>query len=212
MAWKPRLQQLVAAGWVVLAPNPRGSTGYGRAYVDALAGAWGERDVADVAAGIRHVTTRGWCDPRRVAVSGGSAGAMTVLLLCARHGDLVRAAVSMYGVTDLFALAETTHRFESRYVDGLVGVLPRDADRYRDRSPVTHAASIRVPLLVLQGDDDRVVPPEQARRLVDAVRAAGGRVESHVYAGEGHGWSRPETIVDVYARTDAFLHDAVLER
>ncbi len=206
------MQQLVTAGWAVLAPNPRGSTGYGRVYADALAGAWGQLDVADVAAGIRHVTTRGWCDPRRVAVSGGSAGAMTVLLLCAHHGDLVRAAVSMYGVTDLVELAATTHRFESRYVDRLVGVLPRDADRYHDRSPVTHAASIRVPLLVLQGDDDRVVPPEQARRLVDAVRAAGGRVDSHFYAGEGHGWSHPETIIDVYERTDTFLNDVTDDR
>lgn len=212
VSWKPWWQHFVSGGWAVLAPNPRGSTGYGRAYARALAGGWGDRDVADVAAGIRHVTARGWCDPRRVAVSGGSAGAMTVLLLCAHHADLVCAGVSMYGVTDLFALAATTHRFESRYVDGLVGVLPRDSDRYRDRSPVTHAASIRVPLLVLQGDQDRVVPPEQARRLVDAVRAAGGHVDAHVYAGEGHGWSRPETVIDVYARTDAFLRRVVLDR
>jgi dipeptidyl aminopeptidase/acylaminoacyl peptidase len=196
----------------VFAPNPRGSTGYGRAYAQALTGAWGDRDVDDVATGIRHVASQGWCDPRRVAASGGSAGALTVLLLCAHHGDLVHAGISMYGVTDLFALAETTHRFESRYLDRLVGVLPDDADRYRDRSAVTHATAIHVPLLVLQGDADRVVPPEQARRLVDAARDAGATVEAHVYAGEGHGWSRPETVVDVYTRTDAFLRRAILER
>jgi dipeptidyl aminopeptidase/acylaminoacyl peptidase len=210
--WKPWVQYFVTRGWAVLAPNPRGSTGYGRAYAQALAGEWGHLDVADVAAGIRDAGARRWCDTDRVAVSGGSAGAMTVLLLCAHHPDLVHAGVSMYGVTDLVALAETTHRFESRYTDRLVGVLPRDADRYRDRSPVTHAASIRVPLLVLHGDADRVVPPEQAQRLVDAVRRAGGHVDAHVYPGEGHGWSRPETVVDVYQRAEAFLRRTVLGR
>jgi dipeptidyl aminopeptidase/acylaminoacyl peptidase len=210
--WKPWVQYFVTRGWAVLAPNPRGSTGYGRAFAQALAGEWGHGDVADVAAGIRDAATGAWCDPGRVAVSGGSAGAMTVLLLCAHHPDLVNAGISMYGVTDLVALAETTHRFESRYTDRLVGVLPREADRYRERSPVTHAASIRVPLLVLQGDADRVVPPEQAQRLVDAVRHAGGTVDAHVYPGEGHGWSRPETVIDVYERADAFLRRTVLDR
>ena len=210
--WKPWVQYFVGRGWAVLAPNPRGSTGYGRAFAQALAGEWGHGDVADVAAGIRDAGAGAWCDASRVAVSGGSAGAMTVLLLCAHHPDLVHAGISMYGVTDLVALAETTHRFESRYTDRLVGVLPRDADRYRERSPVTHAASIRVPLLVLQGDADRIVPPEQAQRLVDAVRRAGGTVDAHVYPGEGHGWSRPETVIDVYERADAFLRRTVLDR
>ena len=110
----------------------------------------------------------------------------------------MRAAVSQYGVTDLAALAATTHRFESRYLDRLVGVLPRDAARYRERSPSTHAASIRVPVLVLHGRDDRVVPVGQADALVQAIRAAGGTVESHRYDGEGHGWSHPDTVADAY--------------
>jgi len=117
----------------------------------------------------------------------------------------VRAAVSAYGVTDLFDLARTTHRFESRYLDEIVGPLPAAAATYRERSPVTHAAAITAPLLVLQGDADPVVPPAQAQLLVDAVRAAGGTVEHHVYAGEGHGWSRRETVADELARTWAFL-------
>ncbi len=143
---------------------------------------------------------------------GGSAGGLTTLLLCARHGSLVKAGVSAFGVTDLFDLAETTHRLESRYVDWLVGELPGAADRYRDRSPVTHASAIRVPLLVLQGDADKVVPPAQAQSVVDAVRAAGGTVDHHVYAGEGHGWSRPETVTDELERVQAFLERWVLRR
>jgi dipeptidyl aminopeptidase/acylaminoacyl peptidase len=205
VAWDGVLAAFVARGWAVLRPNYRGSTGYGRAYRAALDGRWGERDVADVAAGIRAAARNGWCDPHRVAVAGGSAGGLTALLVCAHHGPLVKAGVSSYGVTDLFDLAETTHRFESRYLDGLVGVLPATADRYHDRSPVAHAAEIAVPVLVLQGDADPVVPPAQAQALVDAVRAGGGTVEHHVYAGEGHGWSRPDTVEDALDRTFAFL-------
>jgi len=211
-AWDGMLAVLLARGWAVLRPDYRGSSGHGRDHRRALEGGWGEHDVADVAAGIRAAAREGWCDPDRVAVTGGSAGGLTALLVAAGHGDLVRAAVSAYGVTDLFELAATTHRFESRYLDSLVGRLPEHADRYRDRSPVTHAAQISVPLLVLQGDADRVVPPAQAARLVDAVRAAGGTVEHHLYAGEGHGWSRPETIADEIDRTLAFLDRWVLHR
>jgi dipeptidyl aminopeptidase/acylaminoacyl peptidase len=210
-SWNARYQFFVSRGWAVLAPDYRGSTGHGRSYTQALAGEWGRLDVDDTAAGIRAASTHGWGDPDRVVVIGGSAGGLTVLLLCAHHGDLVRAGVSLYGVTDLRALAETTHRFESRYLDRIVGVLPDDVERYIERSPVTHARSIRVPVLVLQGEDDRAVPPDQAKLVVDAIRAAGGTVEYHSYAGEGHGWSRPETVADSYTRIELFLNYA-LER
>ncbi|MCU1429073.1 MAG: peptidase, partial [Actinomycetia bacterium] len=211
-AWSPRLQFFLDRGWAVLAPDYRGSSGYGRAYAQSLAGGWGERDVADVAAGIRHAGREGWCDPQRVAVVGGSAGGLTVLLCCARHGDIVRAGVSLFGVTDLFELAATTHRFESRYLDRIVGVLPGDADRYRDRSPLTYAADIEVPVLVLQGTDDKAVPASQAEAMVDAMRRAGRTVEFQLYEGEGHGWRRASTVADDLVRTEAFLRRWVLER
>jgi dipeptidyl aminopeptidase/acylaminoacyl peptidase len=210
--WNPRIAFWVSRGWAVLAPNYRGSSGYGREYAQGLRGQWGVVDVADTAAGIRHAIRRGWCDPRRVAVVGGSAGGMTVFLLCALHGDLVRAGVSLFGVTDLFDLAATTHRFESRYLDALIGELPADADRYRDRSPITHANDIRVPVLVLQGDEDRAVPKAQADAMVDAMRGAGAPVEYHVYAGEGHGFRKLDNVVDELERTEAFLTRWVLKR
>jgi len=212
VTWWPRHQFWVSRGWAVLAPNYRGSTGYGRAYTQALTGRWGEIDVADVAAGIRHAGAAGWCDANRVAIDGGSAGGFTLLLLCARYPGLVRAAVDRYGVADLFDLAETTHRYESRYLDRVVGPLPEAAALYRERSPVNHAAKINVPVLVLQGDRDNTVPKAQADALVDALRRSGAAVEYHVYEGEGHGWSKPETVADELDRAEKFLTRWVLKR
>ena len=205
VAWAPRVRWFRSRGWAVLTPNPRGSTGYGRDYLRALDGEWGVRDVADTVAGVRALTERGAIDGARVAVMGGSAGGFTALLVGAESPPVVRAVVSLYAVTDLLDLAATTHRFESRYLDTLVGPLPADEARYRERSPVHRAAEIRVPVLVLQGDDDKVVPPAQAQRLVDGLLAAGTTVEHHVYAGEGHGWKRPETVIDALERIEEFL-------
>lgn len=210
--WNPRIAFWLSRGWAVLAPNYRGSSGYGRGYAQGLRGQWGVVDVADTAAGIRHAIKAEWCDSGRVAVAGGSAGGMTVLLLCALHGDIVRAGVSQFGVTDLFELAATTHRFESRYLDALIGELPADADRYRDRSPITHAHEITVPVLVLQGDEDRAVPKAQADAMVDAMKRAGAPVEYHVYAGEGHGFRKLANVVDELERSEAFLTRWVLRR
>jgi dipeptidyl aminopeptidase/acylaminoacyl peptidase len=210
VGWSPRVRWFLSRGWAVLAPNPRGSTGYGREYLRALDEGWGDVDVADTVTGIRTLAARGAVDGERVAVMGGSAGGFTALLVGAATPPVVQAVVSLYGVTDLVDLAATTHRFESRYLDTLVGPLPACADRYRDRSPVTRAHEIGVPVLVLQGDQDKVVPPAQAELLVDALRAAGTEVEHHVYAGEGHGWSRPDTVIDALERTEAFLTRWVL--
>ena len=210
VGWAPRVRWFLSRGWAVLSPNPRGSTGYGRAYLRALDGEWGVADVADTVAGIRAAGERGWADPARVAVMGGSAGGFTALLVGAQPRPVAHAVVSLYGVTDLFDLAATTHRFESRYLDTLVGPLPECADRYRDRSPVNRALDVSVPVLVLQGDQDKVVPPAQAQRLTESLRAAGAPVELHVYEGEGHGWSRAETVIDALERVEDFLTRWVL--
>jgi dipeptidyl aminopeptidase/acylaminoacyl peptidase len=210
--WKPRVRWFVSRGWAVLSPNYRGSTGYGRAYRHALDHAWGAVDVADTVAGILALAHDGRVDASRAAVMGGSAGGFTGLLVAAHDPPVVRAAVSLFGVTDLFDLAATTHRFESRYLDRLVGSLPEHADRYEARSPVFRAREIAVPVLVLQGADDKVVPPAQAQRLVDSMRGAGRTVEQHVYDGEGHGFSQEATIVDSYERIDRFLNRWVVQR
>ena len=140
-------------------------------------------------------------DPARVVLMGGSAGGFTALLVAALHPDLVHGVIALYPVTDLLDLAATTHRFESGYHLRLVGPLPEAAARYRERSPVTVAAQIRAPVLLLHGSADRSVRPEQSAAL--AARLADG--ERHVYEGEGHGWRRAATVADELARIDAFL-------
>jgi dipeptidyl aminopeptidase/acylaminoacyl peptidase len=212
VTWNPRVAFFVDRGWNVLQVDHRGSTGWGRAYAQALREQWGHLDVADTAAGMRAAAARGWGHPDRMVPIGGSAGGLTVLLLLARHQELCAAGVSLYGVADLFELDETTHRFEAHYLQSLIGVLPAAAERYRQRSPINHAAEIAAPLLVLQGSADRVVPKAQADSLVGRLERAGGTVEYHVYEGEGHGWSRPEVVTDELERTWAFLERHVLRR
>jgi dipeptidyl aminopeptidase/acylaminoacyl peptidase len=141
---------------------------------------------------------------------GGSAGGFTVLNLLAHHPDLCAAGVDLYGVADLFDLDETTHRFEAHYLHSIVGPLPEAADRYRDRSPVTVAERITSPLLILQGEADEVVPVEQSRAIAARLVALGRTVELHTYPGEGHGWLRPETMIDELERIDSFLRRHVL--
>ena len=208
--WNARVQAFVQRGWTVLQPQYRGSTGYGRAYTQALASRWGERDVADVAAGIRQAEKEAWADTSRVAVMGGSAGGLTVLLLAAQHPDLVAAVVALFPVCDLVDLAATTHRLESGYTLRLVGPLPEAVETYRDRSPRARAGEIRAPVLLLHGRDDDIVPVAQSEELATALRAAGVTVELHVYDREGHGWRRAATVADEAERIDAFLSRWIL--
>jgi dipeptidyl aminopeptidase/acylaminoacyl peptidase len=180
-------------GFAVAHVNYRGSTGFGRAYRQRLQGEWGVLDVIDCASVARWAAATGRCDPARIAIRGGSASGMTALLAAATS-DLFGAVVSRYGVMDLAALAADTHKFEARYTDGLIGPLPQAAETYRARSPVSHVATIDAPVLILQGLDDRVVPPDQATRMRDALEARGVRVVYEAFAGEGHGFRRAETI------------------
>jgi dipeptidyl aminopeptidase/acylaminoacyl peptidase len=212
VVFNARIAFWIDRGWAVLVPDHRGSTGHGRAFTQALAGRWGEADVADVAAGLRAAADEGWGHPRRLVAMGGSAGGFTVLNLLATHPELCAAGVELYGVANLFELDETTHRFEAHYLHSLVGPLPEAAEAYRERSPVNRLDAVGAPLLILQGSDDPVVPLAQSQAVADGLRQRGRTVELHVYEGEGHGWGRPETVIDELERTEAFLTRHVLRR
>ncbi|MBA2437326.1 MAG: S9 family peptidase [Acidimicrobiia bacterium] len=212
VVFNARIAYWVDRGWAVLVPDHRGSTGHGRAFTQALAGRWGELDVADVAAGLRAAADREWGHRRRLVAMGGSAGGFTVLNLLATSPECCAAGVDLYGVADLFELDETTHRFEAHYLHSLLGPLPETAEAYRDRSPVNRLDAITAPLLILQGDKDGVVPLAQSQAVADGLRQRGRTVELHVYEGEGHGWGRPETLIDELERTEAFLTRHVLRR
>ncbi|MFA4897687.1 MULTISPECIES: prolyl oligopeptidase family serine peptidase [Microbacterium] len=188
----------------VLDVNYGGSTGYGRAYRERLDGQWGIAEVDDVLAAARGLADSGRADPKRIAIRGGSAGGWTVLAALVR-GGVFAAGISRYGVTDLRALAQDTHDFEKYYLDGLVGPLPAAEHIYIDRSPLTHAEQIDVPVLLLQGEDDRVVPLAQSESIRDALAARGIPHEFVVYPGEGHGFRRAETIIDALERELRFL-------
>jgi dipeptidyl aminopeptidase/acylaminoacyl peptidase len=181
-------------GFVVADLDYRGSTGYGRAFRDALRLRWGVVDVQDACALAEHLAEQGLVDPHRRVISGGSAGGFTTLLTLFTR-DTFAAGASYFGVSDIHGLAEITHKFEARYFDSLVGPWPQAAEVYRERSPVTHAAGCTRPLLVLQGLDDAVVPPAQAEVIVAALTE---RQVPHAYLafeGEQHGFRRAENQV-----------------
>ena len=182
----------------------RGSTLYGRLYRNELRYAWGVADVVDCVAAAKHLADAGRVDPNRLIIEGGSAGGLTVLNAVAHH-DVFSGGISRYGVTDLRALASDTHKFEARYLDRLIGAWPEDEAVYVERSPITHVDSIDKPMLILQGTDDKVVPPNQAEMFVDALKEKGIPVTYHLFVGEGHGFRQAETIVSVLVATEEFI-------
>jgi dipeptidyl aminopeptidase/acylaminoacyl peptidase len=201
------IQWWTSRGFAVAHVNYRGSSGFGRAYRRRLDGAWGVVDVQDCIGVARALAGQGRCDPERIAIRGSSASGMTALLALAQS-RVFRAGASLYGVMELESLAADTHKFESRYTDGLVGPLPAMRERYRERSPLTHAGAIDAPVILFQGLDDRVVPPSQATAMRDALAARNVPVSYEAFAGEGHGFRKAETIERVLASELAFYRDA----
>ncbi|MFG3188176.1 alpha/beta hydrolase family protein [Streptomyces omiyaensis] len=170
-----------------------GSVGYGRAYRERLNGAWGVVDVDDCVTVAHALVREGLADPRRIAIRGGSAGGWTALAALT-HTDVFAGAVSFYGITDPVTWATTTHDFESRYLDGLIGPLPASAALYEQRSPVLAASHASGPALLLHGLDDAIVAPAQSSAMARALREAGLPHEHVEFPGERHGWRRAETI------------------
>ncbi len=178
-------------GFAVLDINYRGSTGFGRAYRRSLYGYWGLYDVEDAVAGAAWLARQGLADPERLIIRGGSAGGLTTLSALAFH-DTFSAGASYYGVSDIEALAKDTHKFESRYLDQLIGPYPERIDLYRARSPIHHLEGFNAPLLLLQGLDDPIVPPNQSEMIYEALKARGVPAEYLAFEGESHGFRKAE--------------------
>jgi dipeptidyl aminopeptidase/acylaminoacyl peptidase len=192
--YDPKIQFWTTRGFAVADVNYGGSTGYGRAYRQRLAGRWGLVDVADAVNAARHLVAAGKADPTRLITRGGSAGGYTTLAALTFQ-DTFTAGASYYGISDLETLATDTHKFESRYLESLVGPYPAARTVYRERSPIHVVDRLNCPLILLQGLEDKVVPPSQSARMADAVRAKGLPVAYVTFEAEQHGFRRAESIV-----------------
>ena len=190
---KYSIQYWTSRGIAVLDVNYGGSSGYGRAYRERLNGQWGIVDVDDCVNGARNLVERGEVDGNRLAIRGGSAGGYTTL--CAlTFRNTFKAGASHYGISDLEALAKDTHKFESRYLDGLIGAYPERRDLYIERSPIHFTDWLNCPMIIFQGLEDKVVPPNQAEKMVEAVRAKKLPVAYLTFEGEQHGFRKAENI------------------
>ncbi|MFL0769890.1 MAG: alpha/beta hydrolase family protein [Prochlorococcus sp.] len=198
------IQFWTSRGWGVVDVNYGGSTGFGRSYRERLHEGWGLVDVHDCAAAARALIRSGQADPQRIAIEGGSAGGFTTLA-CLCFTDLFRAGACRYAVSDLTAMAEDTHRFEARYLDGLVGAWPQQRQRYEQRSPLLHANRINCPVIFFQGLQDRVVPPQQTERMAAALSKNNIPVELHTFENEGHGFRNSEVQIEVLEATERFF-------
>ena len=188
-----KVQYWTSRGFAILDVNYSGSTGYGRAYRDRLQDTWGVLDVEDVCAGAEYLVEQGLADPDRLLIKGGSAGGYTVLAALTFH-DTFSAGASHYGIGDLTTLAQDTHKFESRYLDKLVGPWPQAESVYRARSPINHIEQLDCPVIFFQGMEDKVVPPNQAETMVSALRERGVPVSYITFEEEGHGFRAASSI------------------
>jgi dipeptidyl aminopeptidase/acylaminoacyl peptidase len=190
------VQFWTSRGFAVADVDYGGSTGYGRAYRQRLRGQWGIVDVDDCVHAAQWLAEQGEVDGERMVIRGGSAGGYTTLAALAFR-DVFAAGASHYGVADAGALARDTHKFESRYLDGLIGPWPEAEPLYRERSPLFHTDGLSCPLILFQGLEDEIVPPDQSEVMADALRAKGIPVAYLAFEGEQHGFRQASTIIRV---------------
>jgi dipeptidyl aminopeptidase/acylaminoacyl peptidase len=186
-------QYWTSRGIAVLDVNYGGSTGFGREYRERLYGNWGIVDVDDCVNGAKFLAEMGLVDAQRAVITGGSAGGYTTLAALVFR-DVFAGGASYYGVSDAIALAHDTHKFESRYLDWLIGPYPEMAERYRERSPIYHAERLSKPVIFFQGEEDKIVPPNQSEAMVEVLRRKGCPVGYFLFSGEQHGFRKADTI------------------
>jgi dipeptidyl aminopeptidase/acylaminoacyl peptidase len=208
-------QYWTGRGFAVLDVNHRGSTGYGRQYRQSLQGQWGLIDSMDVADAVNYAIERGLADPQQVCIRGGSAGGYVVLRALTLFPELFCAGACYYGIANLVTLMEYTHKFEAHYLDGLLGepyygsASDQPGSPYYDRSPLHDLAMLKSPMIVFQGLDDKVVPPELSRELIDNLEQRGVYHQYIEYPGEGHGFRKLETRIDALQKEAAFFGEVI---
>src|SRR6266850_1801076 len=190
-----QVQFWTSRGFAVVDVNYGGSSGYGREYRERLNWQWGLVDVDDNINAAKYLVDQGKADPRRLIIRGGSAGGYTTLAALTFHPEVFKAGASYYGVSDVEALAKDTHKFEARYLDTMIGPYPEAQELYRERSPIHYIDRLACALILFQGLEDKVVPPDQSQKMADAVRAKGLPVAYVAFEGEQHGFRRAETII-----------------
>ncbi|KAJ6619805.1 Alpha/Beta hydrolase protein [Mycena sp. CBHHK59/15] len=203
-------QFFTSRGWAYLDVNYAGSTGFGRAFRESLHGQWGVLDIADAHESVLALQARGLVDARRAVVHGGSAGGYAVLQLATTRPDAFAAGAPQYGISDMRALDEVLHKFEYYLCDRLMGGPWETCERvWRERSPIYHADKIRMPLLILQGEKDTIVPADQMINMVETIKARGGKVDLVLFPDEGHGWRQASTVQTVLEKELMFFNEVL---
>ena len=212
MAW----QYWTTRGYAYAAINYAGSSGYSRAYQQLLDGQWGVADIADAASCVEHLASAGLIDKTRVGVTGGSAGGYACLQALCTYPNTFAGGVSLYGISDVKTLIQDTHKFESHYADRLLfgtnaDLSDEEMERIiRARSPLHHAERIKAALLLLQGSEDTVVPPNQAQRIIDAIKKQNGDVKAVFFEGEGHGFTKAANIERSILEQERWWHKSLV--
>jgi len=205
----PNIQFWTNRGFAVVDVNYGGSTGYGKRYRESLSGQWGIVDVEDCIAAANYLVAEKLADKEALLIRGGSAGGYTTLCALTFH-NVFAAGMSRYGVADLESLASDSHKFEARYLDKMVGPYPENKALYQERSPIHHTDKLSCPILLLQGEDDKVVPPNQAELMVAALDQKGIPYGYLLFEGEGHGFRQADTIVKAF-NAELYFYRKILE-
>ena len=207
-ALEMKYQFWTSRGFAVLDVNYRGSSGYGRAYRQSLYGQWGIKDVADAVNGARYLVAEGLANADQLFISGSSAGGFTVLSALTFYADF-KAGASYYGIGDLRAIMDDTHKFEARYGDKLIGPYATHEQEYLKRSPLFAADKLSCPVIFFQGLEDKIVPPNQAQMMVDALTEKGIATKHFEFVGEGHGFRQQQTIITTLEQELAFYQSVL---
>jgi dipeptidyl aminopeptidase/acylaminoacyl peptidase len=205
--WTPEVQALVTRGYICIAPNPRGSTGYGLEFQKANFQDLGGGDLKDEIAAVDFLKSTGYVDPKKIGITGGSYGGFMTLMAIGKTPDVWAAAVELYGIINWSTILKSSDPSLNEYLKGLLGDPEKNQKIYEADSPITYIRNEKAPLLVLQGDNDPRVPKEEAQQVVDILKKEGRVVDAHYYPNEGHGFAKRENQIDSIRRTiDWFDH------